>query len=105
MLFSITMIDKPDSAVLRARNASEHGIYISCHVDGMRLGGPLVAEDGKTIIGSLIIKEFTDRRGAETFIAAEPYNQAGLFEVVIVRAFCAAVDNSAFVFEAKADQT
>ena len=103
MLFSITMIDKPDSAVLRARNATEHGIYISCHVDGMRLGGPLVADDGETPIGSLIIKEFADRRAAEAFVDAEPYNQAGLFEVVIIRAFCAVVDKSAYVFEVKAD--
>ena len=103
MLYSIMMIDKPDSSQLRAQTAAAHRRYMSNHVGDMRLGGPLLAEDGKTFIGSLIVKEFADRCAAEAFIAAEPYNQAGLFELVVVNAFRIAVDNSTLISEARAD--
>ncbi len=49
----------------------------------MYVGGPFMADDG-TMIGSLIVGEFTDRTAATEFIECEPYNQAGLFESVTI---------------------
>jgi len=93
MLFAIYMLDKPGSAKLRTENRNAHGEYMAANETGMKLGGPLYADDHKTMIGSVIIKEFSDRTAAEKFIDEEPYNMAGLFRVVLINPFDAFVDN------------
>jgi len=93
MLFVIHMLDKPDSAALRAETRKVHADYMAVSVEGMRMGGPLYADDHKTVIGSVVIKEFADRNAAEKFAAEEPYNKAGLFETVLINPFAAFVDN------------
>ncbi len=93
MLFAIYMLDKPGSAKLRAENRNAHGEYMAANETGMKLGGPLYADDHKTMIGSVVIKEFSDRTAAEKFIDEEPYNKAGLFRVVLINPFDAFVDN------------
>ena len=87
MLFVIHMIDRPDAADLRAEVVEAHREFVGGHLDAMYLGGPLVADDGTTAIGSMIVMDFSDRAAAVDFIADEPYNRAGLFESVTIRAF------------------
>ena len=87
MLFVIHMIDRPNSADLRAANADAHRAYVGAHLDTMYLGGPLRSDDGQADIGSLIIEDFADRDAARAFMADEPYHRAGLFESVTIRAF------------------
>ena len=87
MLFVIHMVDRPGSADLRSDVADAHREFVGGHLDAMYLGGPLLADDGTTAIGSLIIMDFPDRVAAVEFIAGEPYNSAGLFESVTIRAF------------------
>mgnify|MGYP001259019886 FL=1 len=92
MLFAIYMLDKPNSEVLRAQISKSHAAYMAENENGMRMGGPLYADDHKTMIGSVVIKNFDDRSDAETFISNEPYNKAGLFETVLINPFGAFVD-------------
>lgn len=87
MLFAIHMIDHPASAELRASVSDDHREFVGRCLDAMYVGGPLLADDGTTAIGSLIIMDFPDRSAANEFIAQEPYNVAGLFESVTIRAF------------------
>ena len=93
MLFAIHMIDRPASAEFRAQNADAHREFIGRHLDAMLVGGPLVADDGETRIGSLMVMDFPDRQHAVDFITDEPYHRAGLFESVTIRAFLPAVVN------------
>jgi uncharacterized protein YciI len=51
------------------------------------LSGPLVADDGKTMIGSLMIVEAPDRATVEAFNRADPFHAAGLWEKVNITAF------------------
>ena len=92
MLFAIYMLDKPDSAELRSQTGRSHAVYMSENENGMRMGGPLYADDHKTMIGSVVIKDFIDQSAAEEFIANEPYNKAGLFGTVLINPFGAFVD-------------
>jgi len=92
MLFAIYMLDKPDSVELRAQTGKSHAAYMAANETGMRLGGPLFADDQRTMIGSVVIKDFTDRLAAEEFISNEPFNKAGLFETVLINPFGAFVD-------------
>lgn len=87
MLFAIHMLDRPEGAALRAETSEAHRRFVGQHLDSMYLGGPLLADDGATAIGSLIVMEFPSRDAAVAFIADEPYNRAGLFESVTIRAF------------------
>ncbi len=87
MLFVIHMIDRPGAAELRASVADAHRAFVGGHLDAMYMGGPLLDDDGTTAIGSMVIMDFLDRDAAMALIADEPYNQAGLFESVTIRAF------------------
>lgn len=91
MLFVIHMIDHPDSAPLRDATTAKHQEFVGKHVGDMFMGGPLLSDDGKAKIGSLMVMDFPDRAAAAAFIAEEPYNRAGLFESVSIRAFHAVV--------------
>jgi uncharacterized protein YciI len=94
MLYAIHMLDRPGGADLRAATGAAHKEFVGRHLDSMYLGGPLLADDGTTMIGSLIVMDFPDRAAAEAFIADEPYNRAGLFESVTIRAFAPVVTPS-----------
>jgi uncharacterized protein len=94
MLFAFVMHDRPDGGAMRSATADAHSAWVGEHIDFMYVGGPLTNDDG-LIIGSLIIGDFTDRAAADAFIAAEPYNRAGLFESVVVRPFDARVERGA----------
>lgn len=87
MLFAIHMIDHPNSGHIRTAASADHMAFVGEHLEKMYLGGPMLADDGETAIGSLVIMDFPDRAAATAFIASEPYNQAGLFESVTIRAF------------------
>ena len=87
MLFAIHMIDRPGAESLRAELSAAHLGFVGPQLDTMYAGGPLLADDGETIIGSLIIKDFADRDEAEAWISDEPYTKGGLFESVTIRAF------------------
>jgi hypothetical protein len=91
MLFAFVMHDRPDGREIRSATADAHSAWVGEHIDSMYVGGPLTNDDG-LINGSLIIGDFTDRAAADAFIAAEPYNRAGLFESVVVRRFDARVE-------------
>lgn len=87
MLFHIQMIDRPGGAALRSATSEAHLAYVGQFLDSMYAGGPLVSDDGEQIVGSIIVKDFDDRAAAEAFVAEEPYNKAGLFESVVIRAY------------------
>lgn len=87
MLFAIHMLDRPGSEALRAEVGPAHKEFVGRHLDAMYLGGPLLADDGQQMVGSLIVMDFPDRAAAVAFIGEEPYNRAGLFESVTIRAF------------------
>ena len=82
MLYIIYQRDKPDSAALRAAQREAHLHYLEEHKDILVLGGALLAEDGTTRIGSVLIINVPNRQEAERFSAHEPFRQAGLFERV-----------------------
>lgn len=87
MLFVIHMIDRPGGADLRASLTDEHLAFVGPQLDTMYIGGPLLDDDGETVIGSLIVREFPDRAAAQEWISHEPYTKGGLFESVTIRAF------------------
>ena len=79
MLYIIYQIDKPDAADVRAAHREAHFNYLDEHEDMLVLGGAILAEDGVTRRGSVLIINAPDREAAERFSANEPFRKAGLF--------------------------
>ena len=86
MLFCLTGLDKPDSLPLRLANRDAHLKYWA-DAGCAKIGGPFSSDDGTVMNGSMLIVEVADRAAAEKLIAEDPYNKAGLFQRVEVRAW------------------
>ena len=82
MLYIIYQEDRLASEALRAAHREAHFAYLEKHKDILVLGGALLAEDGTTRTGSVLIINVPDRAAAEAFSRDEPFRKAGLFRDV-----------------------
>jgi uncharacterized protein len=90
MLFSIHALDRSGALPTRLANYDAHKAFLS---DTSRFGvkivmsGPLVADDGQTMIGSLFLVEASSRSEVEAFNRADPFAGAGIWDKVSVTGF------------------
>jgi uncharacterized protein YciI len=87
MIFSFILLDKPDAAELRQRVRPEHKAYLAAVCDRIAFAGPLVQDDGHTMLGSLLAIEFASRDAAHAWLTNEPFFRAGLFASTTIHAF------------------
>jgi len=87
MLFCIRCIDRSDAPGLRQQVRPQHLDYLKSLGTGLVLAGPLLAADGATPTGSLLVVEAPDQVGAEQLAAADPYAIAGLFAEVAIQPY------------------
>lgn len=87
MIYTFTLIDKPNASELRQRVRPEHKAYLATVADRMAFAGPLTSDDGATMIGSLLAIDFDSREAANAWLANEPFTKAGLYASVSVHAF------------------
>lgn len=85
MHFAIICFDKPGSGEIRKNARPAHLAFLEKHRPQILVTGPMLAEDGETPNGSLLILDFADLAAAKAFAAGDPYNQAGLFESVTIK--------------------
>jgi uncharacterized protein YciI len=85
MQYAIYGLDKPDGLDVRKANRDAHVAHLRRHLDNIVVAGPLLSEDGATMIGSLIVVDFAEKAGLDAFLAGDPYAKAGLFQSVAVR--------------------
>ncbi|GAA6155879.1 YciI family protein [Pyruvatibacter sp. HU-CL02332] len=86
MLFALTCIDKPDSEALRLANRDAHLAYWG-ETGKVKLGGPFTDDAGEHMEGSFLVIDVADRAEAEHLQAEDPYQTAGLFARVDIRAW------------------
>ena len=79
MIFVFHLLDKPGSADLRHRVRPEHKAYLARVADRLAFAGPLLHDDGTTMLGSLLAIDFDSRAAAEAWLADEPFTRAGLY--------------------------
>ena len=82
MLYIVYQIDGPDAPEIRASTRDAHFRYLDEHEDILILGGAMLAEDGETRTGSVLIINVENLSAAEAFSENEPFRRAGLFERV-----------------------
>lgn len=88
MLYSFVLIDKPEALDLRNRVRPEHKAYLAEVADRIAFAGPLLDDDGATMVGSLLAIDFPTRGAAQAWLAGEPFTRAGLYASSSVLAFC-----------------
>lgn len=87
MIYSFILLDKPGTAELRQRVRPEHKAYLAAVADRIAFAGPFVADDGQTMLGSLLAIDFPSREAAYAWLAEEPFTRAGLYASTTVHAF------------------
>lgn len=87
MIFTFILLDKPGAGELRQRVRPEHKTYLAAVADRMAFAGPFVADDGQTMLGSLLAIDFESREAAHAWLANEPFTRAGLYASTTVHAF------------------
>ena len=90
MLFAIHAVDRAGALPTRLANYDAHKAFLS---DTSRfdvkivMSGPLVSDDGQTMIGSLFLIEAPGRNEVEAFNHADPFAAAGIWEKVTITGF------------------
>ena len=79
-LFLVNARDKANSSDLRKATRQAHLDWAGEFRDKMSLGGPVLSDDGETMIGSTFVIEFDTLDEAKAWVAEDPYTKAGLFE-------------------------
>jgi uncharacterized protein YciI len=87
MYYTIYALDRPDAGDLRVRTRTVHREYLHNPDLPVRLilAGPLLDDDGETMVGSLIVVEAPSREAVEAFSGADPYRTVGLIGSVVIR--------------------
>lgn len=87
MLHAFHLLDRSDAGHLRTQVRPEHKAYLGRVSDRIAFAGPLLADDGSTMIGSLLVIDFPDRDAAAQWLRDEPFFRAGLYAATSVLAF------------------
>jgi uncharacterized protein len=90
MLFVIHAVDRPGALETRLAKYEAHKAFLSdTGAFGVRIvmSGPLTADDGSTMIGSLFLVEAPDRAAVERFNGADPFHHAGIWGRVTITGF------------------
>jgi uncharacterized protein YciI len=93
MLFVVHCLDKPDALPRRLAAYDAHKARLARNEVPSIVSGPLVADDGETMIGSMFIFEAGRRADVEAYIAADPFAAADVWASVSINPFVMRVDN------------
>ncbi|MBT4888400.1 MAG: YciI family protein [Rhodospirillales bacterium] len=87
MLYAIICHDKNGASSVRAENRPDHLDYLKGFADRAHAVGPMLSDDGADMVGSLLIMNFDSMDDAASFAEGDPYNKAGLFDSVTIKAW------------------
>lgn len=80
-------LDKPGALELRKATRQRHLDWIASLSPRVKIGGPMLAEDGAAPVGSMLVVEAETLAEAKSLFAQDPYEAAGLFAETSVRPF------------------
>ncbi len=85
MLFVIHAIDREGGGPLRQVNREAHLAFLGETGDSVKLGGPMLSEDGSRMVGSMLVIEAASLQEVRNWAANDPYKKADLFASVDIR--------------------
>lgn len=80
MAYMIATYDKPGHEHVRDRVRQAHLEYLEANVGKVIAGGGFWDDGGTTVIGGLLLVDTEEKAEAQSFIDADPFSQAELFE-------------------------
>lgn len=86
-MYVFHLLDRPDSAKLRTSMRPQHLAYLGEMADRIAFAGPLLADDGQSIVGSLLAIEFESRVAAQEWLSDEPFARIGVYDQVVISVF------------------
>jgi uncharacterized protein YciI len=95
MHFVVHCLDHADAIETRLANYEAHKAYLASAPVNILISGPLLADDGGTMIGSMFLVEADDKAAVEDFNRNDPFSRAGVWERVQIHPFFKRVDNRA----------
>jgi uncharacterized protein YciI len=93
MRFVVHCLDKPGALPLRLANYEAHKSYLAAGNVATVVSGPLLADDGETMIGSVFIFEAATKEDVVTFNSGDPFAKVGVWGTVNIHPFLMRVDN------------
>ena len=87
MLYTFFLLDKPGALATRNEIRPQHKAYLATKDAQMAFAGPLLSDDGKTMVGSLLVIDFPSREEAQRWLADEPFTRAGVYASTTIYAF------------------
>ena len=79
MLFVFHILDNPGTTEQRLALRPRQYEHLGAVEERMVTGGPLLAADGETMIGSLLVIDFEDQAAAQAWLDAAPFTTGGVF--------------------------
>ena len=92
MLYALLCTDKPNGLDLSMKVRAEHLAYLNGPLVNLKAAGPFLDDAGNPT-GSLVIIEAVNITAAKHVAANDPYNLAGLFAHVEIKAWRWALKN------------
>jgi len=86
-LFVMYGLDGPGGADIRKETRPAHLAWIASLAPRVKVGGPLLADDGAAAVGSMIVLEAADLTEAKAVLGEDPYQAARLWERIEIRPF------------------
>jgi uncharacterized protein len=93
MHFIVHCLDHSGALPKRLANYDAHKAYLAKAPVKIVISGPLLAEDGETMIGSCFLIEAQDKASVVAFNAADPFHKAGIWQTIHVHPFLKRMDN------------
>lgn len=87
MLHLVYLEDLQDNLPIRKPLLEAHMAHMATHAQAIRLGGPLMRDDGSAPAGGVLVIEAPSKQDVLDIITADPYYKAGLWPRVRVHAF------------------
>jgi uncharacterized protein YciI len=73
-------IDKPEGPEIRAANRDAHEAYLDEHGTSIMCRGPMLADDGASPLGSVILMDIPDMAAGRALLEKEPFFKAGCYQ-------------------------
>jgi hypothetical protein len=97
MHFMTHCLDKPGALDTRLAHYDEHRAYLANPSVHLVVSGPLLADDGETMIGSCFLTEADSRADVEAFNQGDPFYEHGVWDrdTIRIHAFLKRIDDRA----------
>ena len=84
MLWAISRVAAPNFAAMREKGLQAHLDYLHSQKRILVVSGATLSDDGKEVIGSLLIVNVNSRAEAQAFVDGDPFTKTGMFTNVTI---------------------